>query len=469
MTRYMGHQHYDLTDVGEKPMQVPLFGKLNKPNPWIIGLITASGLLGTTITAYFALQGLAPKSDLSNLTVEVKSQDLPVEIKGSGVVQAVRKINLGPKDSGKIAKLYVDEGDKVKQDQLIAQMDSEQFQAQVNQYKAALKKAEADLKQRRTGNRPQEIAKAKAEVTKNKAQVTEARSRLALASQQVKRKRYATEQGAIARDELDQALTEERNARDNLKAAEATLAVAQQELALQRQGYRQEEIAQSEAGVAQAAAQLSYYQTQLENTLVRAPFAGVITRRFAQAGDFVTPTTSASTSDGATSASIAELSSGLEVEAKIPEASIAQIKPNQEVEIISDAYPDDTFKGKVRLIAPRAIQENQQNNNITSFRVKVNLQTGQDKLIAGMNVRLQFKGDSIDNALVVPLAALITKKDGQTGVLVPDENNRAKFRNVSVGSTSRDKVQILEGVSKGDRILIGPPEGQVIPGVDTLQ
>jgi HlyD family secretion protein len=178
----------------------------------------------------------------------------------------------------------------------------------------------------------------------------------------------------------------------------------------------------------------------------------------------VTPTTSASSSDGATSASIVELSRGLEVEAKVPEASIARIKPGQSVEIRADAYTDNIFKGRVRLIAPRAVQE----NNVTSFRVKVALQTGQDKLKAAMNVKLAFIGDSISNALVVPLAAIVTKKDGQIGVLVPDKNNQAQFRPVTVGPTSGDQIQILQGVSKGERILLSPPEGQVIPGVDTV-
>jgi HlyD family secretion protein len=154
----------------------------------------------------------------------------------------------------------------------------------------------------------------------------------------------------------------------------------------------------------------------------------------------------------------------LEVEAKVPEASIAQIKQGQSVEIRADAYTDDIFKGRVRLIAPRAVQE----NNVTSFRVKVALQTGQDKLKSAMNVKLAFLGDPISNALVVPQAAIVTKKDGQTGVFVPDQNNQAQFRPVTVGPTSGAQIQILQGVSNGERILLSPPEGQVIPGVDTV-
>lgn len=432
---------------------------------WLVG-IAAAGFLATATTVYFTQQSKVSKLNISESTVGVTSEDLNVQIEANGVVQPVRKTNLSPREEGQIARMYVNEGDKVKRGQLIASMDSKQIKAQVNQYKAELARANADLVQKRTGNRPQEIAIAQAEVVKNEALVTEARSRLALASKRVKSKRYATQQGAISRDDLDEVLTEERNARDNFKQSEASLAVAKQELMLQSQGYRQEEITQSEEEVAQAKAQLQFYQTQLENTFIRAPFAGVITQQFAQEGDFVTPTTSASTSDGATSTSIAEVSSGLEVDAEVPEASIERIKLGQEVEIYSDAYPDDIFKGSVRLIAPRAMKEG---NNATFFSVKVTLQTGQDKLKLGMNVNLKFKGDSIRNALVVPLAAVITKEDGQTGVLVLDENKQAKFRPVTIGSPDGNKVQVIEGVSQGERILITPPEGQVIPGVDSTE
>jgi HlyD family secretion protein len=188
----------------------------------------------------------------------------------------------------------------------------------------------------------------------------------------------------------------------------------------------------------------------------------------------VTPTTAASSSDGATSASIAELSSGLEIEAKVPEASIARIHTGQQVEIRSDAYPNKTFKGSVRLVAPRAAQDSpsqgsQSSGGVTSFRVKVLLQTGQDLLKSGMNVKLNFISNKIHNALVVPLAAIVTQKDGQSGVWVPDENNKAQFRPVTSGSVSGNQVQILKGVTKGERILLSPPEDQAIPGIDTME
>jgi len=440
-----------------------MFGKIKKPTSWLIGLV-AAGLLGTAIVAYLAFRSTASKSDITNLIVEVTSKDIAVQIKANGVVQAVRNINLSPKEAGRIAKLYVDEGDQVEQNQLVARMEDEQFQAQVNQYKAGLAKSQADLAQKRAGARPEEIAEAKAKLAAAEANVAEIQEKLNRAAEVLKRNQFLAQQGAISQNVLGDYLSQERSARANLDAAVARLKEQRETLEKIRNGTRKEEIAQAEANVAQATAQLQYYETQFKNTSIRAPFAGIITRRFAQEGDFVTPTTSASSSDGATSASIVELSRGLEVEAKVPEASIARIKSGQSVEIRADAYTDNIFKGRVRLIAPRAVQE----NNVTSFRVKVALQTGQDKLKAAMNVKLAFIGDSISNALVVPLAAIVTKKDGQIGVLVPDKNNQAQFRPVTVGPTSGDQIQILQGVSKGERILLSPPEGQVIPGVDTV-
>jgi HlyD family secretion protein len=85
-----------------------------------------------------------------------------------------------------------------------------------------------------------------------------------------------------------------------------------------------------------------------------------------------------------------------------------------------------------------------------------------------MNVKLAFLAGKISHALVVPLAAIVTKKDGQTGVLVLDKNNKAQFQPVTIGPTSGNQIQIVKGVSLGEQILLSPPEGQAIPGVESV-
>lgn len=443
-------------------MQLPMFGKIKKPTPWSIGLV-ASGLLGIATTVTLALRDPTPKSDITQETVAVVSKDLVVRIRANGVVQAVRKINLSPKGESRIVQLYVDEGDRVEQGELLARMDSQRLQAQVNQYRGVLAKAQAELAEKRAGSRPEEIAEAQARVATAEANVAEAQAKFNRAQEELERYQGLVAQGAASRNQFGEFLSKEREATANLQAAKTRLQEQRAILSRLHNGTRPEEIAQAQASVTEAMGQLQYYETQLQDTRIQAPFSGTITRLFVQKGDFVTPTTSASSSDGATSTSIAELSSGLEIEAKVPEASIDQIKVGQRVEIRADAYPDDVFAGRVRLIAPRAVKE----NNITSFRARVTLQTGQDKLKFGMNVNLAFLGNQIRNALAVPLATIVTRPNGQTGVLVPDKNNQAQFRPVTVGATVGDQIQILQGVREGEPIFISPPEDQKKEGINT--
>ncbi len=447
-------------------MRTFIRGKSGKRVPWLVGAV-AIGLVGTAATRYWVTHPSPPSSDAAAQTITVTTQDLTLKIKANGVVQALRKTNLSPKEGGRIMELLVDEGDRVAAGQLIARTDSRQVEAQVNQYRALLVKAQADLSQKRSGVRPEEIAEGQARLATAEATTGEAAARLNRAQAELQRNQMLAKAGAIATNSLEALEDKVREAEANLAAQQARQQEQTATLTKLHNGTRPQEIAQAEAEVAQVLAQLHAQETLLDNTLIRAPFAGIITRRFAQVGDFVAPTTSASATDGATSTSIAELSQGLEIEAKVPEASIAKIKPQQRVEIHSKTYPDQQFAGIVRLIAPRAIQE----NNVTSFRVKISLQTGQTQLKSGMNVELAFISDPIANAITVPLA-VVTKKDGQDGVWVadpkPDAKPPAQFRPVSLGITAGDQVQIIKGLQTGDRVFLSPPPGQLIPGVDTV-
>lgn len=209
--------------------------KAGKLKLWTLIILTV-GLLGAAAIAYFTFVRSTPNINLEKDTVLVQSEDLQMQIKANGVVQPIRKINISPKEAGRIIELLVREGDHVQSGQTIARMDDEQLQAQVNQYRGVVARVQAELAQRLAGNRPEDIAKAKADVTKYEAQLQEARSRLELASKRVNRKRFPAEQGALSRDSLDESLTEERNARDNLNQVQASLVVAQQELLRQRNG-----------------------------------------------------------------------------------------------------------------------------------------------------------------------------------------------------------------------------------------
>ena len=469
-------------------MELRLIGKVKRPLPWLVGLM-ATSILVVGGAIYVFIETRTPKIDLNKLTVPVQAQNLTVRIPANGTVVPVQSVNLSPNTAGRLAKLFVEQGDKVQQGQKLALMENGELQARYFQAKANLSKAVASLSEAQAGSRPEEIAQAQArllqaqarldearagkpsDVDQTRAQIEAARSRLALARVRADRYRSLAGQGAVTLDQRDEALTEERNANAALYEAQQRLeklrtgtrpeiaqleaAVVEARVAWQQlqNGRRPEEIAQFRATVEAAKADLLSAQIQLEDTVITAPFSGIVTQKYATEGAFVTPTTSASSTASATSTSIVAIAKGLEILANVPEVDVGQIKQGQSVEIVADAFPDKVFKGRVQLVAPEAVVE----QNVTSFQVRVALLTGQQELRSGMNVDLTFLGQEVSNALVVPTVAIVTQ-DGKTGVMVPDLDNKPKFQSVTIGPTIQDQTQVLEGVRQGQRVFIDLPE-----------
>jgi HlyD family secretion protein len=447
-------------------MQLPLFGKVTqKKTPWLVGLV-AAGLVGVAATVPLVARNAAPRQDISQLTVPVESKNVVARITASGDVIPVRRLNLNPKTSGRLEKLFVEQGDRVRQGQIVAQMDQSELNAQREQSLAELSQSQANLSLLRAGSRPEAIGQAQATVSQAKAEITSAQTRLDLATQRVQRNQSLAAAGAITRDRLDEVLNEERSARANLEQTRARLNNAVQQLNQQENGPRVQEIEQAAAQVETARARLKQIDTQLSDTVIRAPFDGVITQKNATVGDFVTPTSFTTSSGAATS--IVTLASDLEVLAKVPEVDISQIKPGQEVEIRADAYPKQAFRGVVRLVSPEA-KEDATQKGVVTFEVRVKITTGKEQLRSGMTTDLAFLGGRLNGALMVPSVAIVTDK-GQTGVLVPDRNNKPKFQPVTLGSSIGNQTQILEGVKSGDPVFVELPEGQkledITKGVD---
>jgi HlyD family secretion protein len=308
----------------------------------------------------------------------------------------------------------------------------------------------------RSGNRPEEIAQAEAQVAQAEARVTEAQAQFDLAEERVGRNRSLATEGAISSDDLDEVLNQAETARASLAQTQAALRESQRGLELVRRGSRSEDIAEAQAQLAEAQADLRSVQVEYDDTFIRAPFDGIITQKYASEGAFVTPTTSASEASSATSTAIVAVAEGLEVLAEVPEVDIQQLQVGQPVEVAADAYPGQVFRGEVLLIAPEAVVD----QNVTSFQVRVALTSGEDKLLSGMNVDVTFLGDEMTNALVVPTVAIVTR-DGETGVLVPNEDNQPEFRSVMLGTSVGNQTQILEGLEPGDRVFTDiPPNSQ---------
>jgi len=433
--------------------QFPSLKKGQNPSAWVMALV-AAGVVGLGTAGVVAIRQQAEPVDIASLTVPVEAEALTVKITANGRVQPVQTVNLSPKNSGILEELLVEQGDRVQQGQIIARMENADLQARLLQAEARVDQARARLAEVQSGDRPQETAQRRAEVAQAEAQVADAQTRLSLAETRLQRNQSLQAEGAISQDDLDAVAQEAQSARAGLEAARANLRAVEERLALSRSGSRTEDVAEAEAQLKEAIGSLRSAQVQLDDTVIRAPFSGIITQKYATEGAFVTPTTSASDASSATSTAIVALANGLEVLAEVPEVDIGQISEGQAVEIRADALPDQVFQGRVRLVAPEAVVE----QSVTSFRVRVEVLTGEAELLSGMNVDLTFLGDRLDNALAVPTVAIVTK-DGQPGVLVPDADNDPEFRPVTLGSAIGDQTQVLEGLESGERVFIDlPPE-----------
>ena len=263
------------------------------------------------------------------------------------------------------------------------------------------------------------------------------------------------------RGDLDDRLGELQS---QLNSAQAELVRSRSELERNERLYRQNAISLSDfnrvrsnflvdqAGVRAAGQRLAARRVELAELVVRAPFAGVISQRFADPGSFVTPTTTASATAGATSSSIVELSQGLEVIAKVPESDIGRVHMGQSATVRVDAFPDKRFEAKVLRITPRAVKI----NNVTSFDVVLRLVGDPPQLRIGMTADVGFQTGQVQADTLVPTVAIVTEA-GRPGVLLVGKKNQPTFQPVELGISSGKDTQILSGLKSGTRVFIDLP------------
>jgi HlyD family secretion protein len=241
---------------------------------------------------------------------------------------------------------------------------------------------------------------------------------------------------------------------EDLAQAKSVLNQRQQALNLLKAGSRPEDIAQARAQVVAAQGAVAIAQRNIDDTVIRAPFAGIIARKYADPGAFVAPTTAGSDVTSATSSSILALASTNEIVAQVAEASIAQIKVGQVAVIKVDAYAGKTFEGKVTQVATQSLIQ----QNVTSFEVKVAVADPQKLLSQGMNVTIDFKAGELNQVLIVPTAAIVQEKTAQ-GVYVAKPGGDPVFTPIVVGTTVNDKTEVKSGLTGNEQVLLSFPAG----------
>jgi RND family efflux transporter MFP subunit len=216
----------------------------------------------------------------------------------------------------------------------------------------------------------------------------------------------------------------------------------------------------AKASVAGAAASMKAAEVELENTFIRAPFAGTILSKNADVGEMVTPFASAASSKGSV-VTVADMSS-LEVEADVSEANIHKVAVGQVCEIVLDAYPDRTYSGFVKKIVPTADRAR------ATVLTRVAFSDIDDRVLPEMSARVNFfsagmrtEAPEFRNVMAVSSEA-ITRRD-EKQVVFRVKGQQVEMIAVEVGRVLAGRTEILGGLAAGDRVVLSPP-GKMVSG-----
>ncbi|WP_347986189.1 secretion protein HlyD [Methylomonas sp. AM2-LC] len=288
----------------------------------------------------------------------------------------IREVNLGFRVAGRLAKLNVDEGDKVKKGDVLATLDDEPYRHQVANVTAQVKSLRERLKLRETGNRPQEIAQAKSLVHEREATANNAKLLLARSEQTLQIKGISTQD----RD----------NAETNYHEAEARLTSARENLGLLEAGYRSEDKAQAKADLEQAEASLANALLQVKDSVLSAPDAGIILTRAQEAGAILQAGNTVFT---------LSLQNPVWVRAYVHEPDLGRIHPGSQVHIYSDTHQNQPFSGKIGFISPRAeftpkTVETTQLRTSLVYRLRIVVEHPDETLRQGMPVTIKLADEN---------------------------------------------------------------------------
>jgi RND family efflux transporter MFP subunit len=360
-------------------------------------------LLLPVVVVLLVLYGLRARQVLSAPEVETVTAAVSRDVQpsagtpiltASGYVVARRQAVVSAKIQGRLEELRVEEGSEVTKGEILARLESLDFEAAVLRAKAAVQRAEADLAEQRRLLRVAE--------------------RLA---------------------------AEKVLAEDQKEAAESRVRIA-------------------EAQLAQQEADLAFVEAQLQHTIIRAPFAGVVVKKMAEVGESVAPIppgVNISTSSGAIVA-LADLAT-LEVEADVAEANVAKVKGGQPAEVTVEAIPDRRYEAVLRQVIPTA------DRTKATVMVKVTILDKDEDLKPEMSAKVTFLEPETESAkepeetapvVLVPREAVVSR--GGRSVVFLVRESKVQERPVVLGTPRRGQVIVKDGLAGGETLVARPPE-----------
>ncbi len=356
-----------------------------------------------------ALRGRKPQVEVTTARAAGGTEQLTA-LNASGYVTPRRRATVAAKITGRVTGVYFDEGNNVKESQLLATLDDSDVQ--------------------------KTLAAAKADRESSAAQIADLQVQLRLAEIQLRRTQSLVEAKVQTQEALDNASASV----DSLKA----------KIALNKQ-----QVIAAEARIAEA-------QQAVDNCTIRAPFAGRIVSKDAQVGEMVSPISAGGGFTRTGIATIVDMKSN-EIEVDVNEAYISKVKEAQRVEAKLDAYPDekDKYSAHVRTVIPSADRQK------ATVKVRISFDKLDDKILPDMGVKVAFLEDeapkkknaeaAAEAKAIIPLNAVRKEGDNQYVLLV--KNDAVERRGVTLGRERGTDVDVIAGVNPGDVLVVKGPEG----------
>jgi HlyD family secretion protein len=409
---------------------------------WILGGVLLFLLLGAARFIYNRVNAATLVEVVRVRSDNGGSADIPageVILSATGYIVAHHKIQVASKVVGKVAWIGVEKGDRVKEGQIIARLEDDEYRAQLQQAQGQLASLEARLQELLNGSRPEEIEVARANLEREKADLANAKINL-------DRMENLLKDDVVSKQNYDDA-----KGRYDVQAART--AALEKTYQLVKIGPRQEVIAQVRGEIHRARGAVALADTELANTIIRAPITGTILERVVEKGEFVTTGFVGDRGAKGYVVSMADLSD-LQVELDINQNDFAKLGPKQRGAIRTDAFRDRSYQGYIEEISPEA------NRQKATVQVKIKVLNPDEYLRPDMNATVEFLSDAKPGAaegmsskrgIYVPATAV------RDGAVFVNLNDRAVKRPVKTGPATSQGVRVDEGLIGGEDVIINPP------------
>lgn len=470
---------------------------LSRKKKIIIGVSAIVLLIAAIVVSIFAT-----RKDVPEVTV-VKLQtkpELKSTVTSSGEIRPIQFMNLTSEVQGRIEEIYVKEGQMVNKGDPLVRLDPNQLESSTDAQTAAFQSAQTQiaaaqnqLSQSQQGVNVAQVAidTARQGVVTSQTEVDRAQVEVNAANRELKRAEQLLENGVIARQEYDSAQDRVETALVALNTAKARLESQRISVKEATARLKQQEVSVRDARTAidranknvdQQSAVLRGQRNQLGKTLQVAPINGVIAEIPSKVGTFAVAGLSTTAL-----LTIADMSV-INVEVKVDETEIDKVAVGQKAKVKVDAFGEAEIDGEVTQKTPLAVGKSQTSGGLSTninvneakeFRVVIQLSNLSEEvktgLRPGMSATATITTNTVQNAIAVPLQAIVEKRPDSTptpaaqsdnpspadrpktmkGVYVLD-GNKTKFVAVETGITGESDIQIVSGLSEGQEIITGP-------------